>query len=116
MTDHAGTHVTCIYVTMQGFEPYVLVSKTKVPWYDERFTGYLENKILHTQTMVYSGFDFAVHPDAFLVHYPHSKSEHETLVKSTGLQHEVTVVCVCCSEMVPAVISEWHFKVTVNVC
>lgn len=50
---------------MQGFEPYVLVSKTKVPWYDERFTGYLENKILHTQTMVYWGFEFAVHPNVF---------------------------------------------------
>lgn len=75
---------------MQGFEPYVLVSKTKVPWYDERFTGYLGNKILHTQTMVYWGFGFAVHPNVFLVHYPHSDSNHQTLVKSTGLQQEVT--------------------------
>ena len=28
-------------LALQGFEPYVLVSKTYVPWYDERFAGYL---------------------------------------------------------------------------
>lgn len=77
--------------TMQGFEPYVLVSKKLVPWYDERFTGYLEDKVVHIQTMVHMGFSFAVHPKAFVVHYPHPDSSDQALVKSTGLMQEVTI-------------------------
>ena len=76
---------------MQGFEPYVLVSKKLVPWYDERFTGYLEDKVVHIQTMVHMGFSFAVHPKAFVVHYPHPDSSDQALVKSTGLMQEVTI-------------------------
>ena len=75
---------------MQGFEPYVLVSKKLVPWYDEQFTGYLEDKVVHIQTMVHMGFSFAVHPSAFVVHYPHPDSKDQALVKSTGLMQEVT--------------------------
>ncbi len=32
---------------MQGYEPYVLVSRHFVPWYDERFRGYGKDKIQH---------------------------------------------------------------------
>ncbi|KAL3135953.1 hypothetical protein ABBQ32_006997 [Trebouxia sp. C0010 RCD-2024] len=71
-----------------GFEPYVLVSKRLVPWYDERFTGYLEDKVVHIQTMVHMGFTFAVHPSAFVVHYPHPDSHDQALVKTTGLMQE----------------------------
>lgn len=74
---------------VQGFEPYVLVSKRLVPWYDERFTGYLEDKVVHIQTMVHMGFTFAVHPSAFVVHYPHPDSHDQALVKTTGLMQEV---------------------------
>lgn len=74
---------------VQGFEPYVLVSKRLVPWYDERFTGYLEDKVVHIQTMVHMGFSFAVHPSAFVVHYPHPDSRDQALVKTTGLMQEV---------------------------
>ena len=77
-------------VQVQGFEPYVLVSKKLVPWYDERFTGYLEDKVVHIQTMVNMGFSFAVHPSAFLVHYPHPDSKDQALVKTTGLMQEVS--------------------------
>ena len=76
---------------MQGYEPYVLVSKDLVPWYDERFTGYLEDKVVHIQTMVSMGFSFAVHPGAFVVHYPHPNSRDQQLVKSTSLMHEVSL-------------------------
>ncbi|KAL3131403.1 hypothetical protein ABBQ38_007716 [Trebouxia sp. C0009 RCD-2024] len=72
-----------------GFEPYVLVSKRLVPWYDERFTGYLEDKVVHIQTMVHMGFSFAVHPSAFVVHYPHPDSRDQALVKTTGLMQEI---------------------------
>eukprot|EP00891_Asterochloris_glomerata_P007152 jgi/Astpho2/7152/Aster-x1419 len=58
----------------EGFEPYVLVSKTIVPWYDERFAGYL----------------LVVHPEAFVVHYPHSYSASELTVKAdAALQHKI---------------------------
>ena len=93
---------------MQGFEPYVVVSKKLVPWYDERFTGYLEDKVVHIQTMVHMGFSFAVHPSAFLVHYPHPDSKDQTLVKSTGLMQEVTAAFVCCLSVVGRCLSEWQ--------
>ena len=74
----------------QGFEPYVVVSKRLVPWYDERFTGYLEDKVVHIQTMVHQGFTFAVHPGVFVVHYPHPDSTDQALVKTTTLMNEVS--------------------------
>ena len=75
---------------MQGFELYVLVSKALVPWYDERFTGYLEDKVVHIQHMVHMGFSFAVHPEVFVVHYRHEDSKDQGLVKATGLMQQVT--------------------------
>ncbi|DBB15299.1 hypothetical protein WJX82_003966 [Trebouxia sp. C0006] len=72
-----------------GFEPYVLVSKALVPWYDERFTGYLEDKVVHIQHMVHMGFSFAVHPEAFVVHYPHEDSKDQGLVKASVLMQQI---------------------------
>ena len=69
----------------------MLVSKSLVPWYDERFTGYLEDKVVHIQSMVHMGFSFAVHPGAFVVHYPHPDSRDQALVKSTSLMQEVSI-------------------------
>ena len=74
---------------MQEYEPYVLVSKKLVPWYDERFTGYLQNKMVHVQTMVYMNFTFEVHPSAFAVHYPHQSSQDKELIIHSELKHEV---------------------------
>ena len=34
---------------MQGFEPFVIVSKSLVHWYDECFTGYIEDKVVQIQ-------------------------------------------------------------------
>ena len=70
----------------------MIVSKRWVPWYDERFTGYLEDKVVHIQTMLHMGFQFAVHPEAFVVHYPHADSKDQTLVKSTGLMQGVSAL------------------------
>ena len=30
-----------------GYEPYVLVSRKHMPWYDERFRGYGWDKVIH---------------------------------------------------------------------
>ena len=65
------------------------MSKRLVPWYDERFTGYLEDKVVHIQTMVHMGFTFAVHPSAFVVHYPHPDSKDQALIKTTHLMTQV---------------------------
>ena len=49
-----------------------------------------ENKILHVQHMLQLGLQLVVHPEAFVVHYPHSYSASELTVKADeALQHKV---------------------------
>ena len=61
-----------VYAT--GFEPFVLMSRVHVPWYDERFRGYGWDKITHIFQLARSGYNLMVHPTAFLVHRPHLPS------------------------------------------
>lgn len=68
-----------------GFEPYILMSKKYVPYYDERFRGYYFNKVeqlLHISTQ--HGFPFIVHPTSFVVHVPHTKAKTKWRTKRTG--------------------------------
>eukprot|EP01012_Entosiphon_sulcatum_P062187 TRINITY_DN8837_c0_g1_i1.p1 TRINITY_DN8837_c0_g1~~TRINITY_DN8837_c0_g1_i1.p1 ORF type:complete len:899 (+),score=85.98 TRINITY_DN8837_c0_g1_i1:52-2748(+) len=60
-----------------GFEPYVIVNRWLIPFYDERFDGYGRNKIFHLFHLDQLEFEFWVIPslDAFLVEQPHRKSE-----------------------------------------
>ena len=47
-TDHSRWFETSISYRIpyeEGFEPYVLVQRRFVPWYDERFKGYRKNKV-----------------------------------------------------------------------
>lgn len=47
-TDHSRWFETNISYRIpyeEGFEPYVLVQRRFVPWYDERFKGYRKNKV-----------------------------------------------------------------------
>ena len=46
-----------------------------MPAYDERLRGYFENKAVHLRHMAASGFRFAVHPTAYVVHLPHPPSK-----------------------------------------
>ena len=49
-----------------------------------------ENKILHVQHMLQLGLQLVVHHEAFVVHYPHSYSASELIVKAdAALQHKV---------------------------
>lgn len=57
-----------------GFEPFVMVSRLHVPWFDERFRGYGWDKISHVYQMAYARFNFTVHGQAFVVHRPHPPS------------------------------------------
>lgn len=68
-----------------GFEPYILMLKEHVPYYDERFRGYYFNKVeqlLHISTQF--GLPFIVHPSSFVVHVPHPKAKTKWRTKRSG--------------------------------
>lgn len=47
-TDHTRWFETSLSYRIpyeEGFEPYVMVQRRFVPWYDERFKGYRKNKV-----------------------------------------------------------------------
>lgn len=56
------------------YEPWVIVDRLATPWYDMRFRGYGQNKIIHLESLNSSGYAFQVHPEAFLVHRSHETS------------------------------------------
>ncbi|GJE93019.1 glycosyltransferase family 49 protein [Phanerochaete sordida] len=57
-----------------AYEPYVIMSK-RVPWCDERFTGYGGNKAACLFEIYLSGVDFYVMADHFLIHQSHKYEE-----------------------------------------
>lgn len=68
-----------------GFEPYILMLKEHVPYYDERFRGYYFNKVeqlLHISTQF--ELPFVVHPTSFVVHVPHPKAKTKWRTKRSG--------------------------------
>ncbi|XP_072173971.1 uncharacterized protein [Diadema setosum] len=56
------------------YEPYLILQKSEMPMYDERFTGYGMNKITHIFELHAAGYEFVVLPDAWVIHFPHSMS------------------------------------------
>ncbi|GAB4820650.1 hypothetical protein N2152v2_007696 [Parachlorella kessleri] len=67
-----------------GYEPYVLVSRQHVPWYDERFMGYGWDKIVFIMDLAGLGMPFQVHPDAFVMHMPHPTAPTYQATKNSG--------------------------------
>ncbi|KAK9796664.1 hypothetical protein WJX73_002272 [Symbiochloris irregularis] len=57
-----------------GYEPYVLVSRRHMPWYDERFRGYGWDKVMQIYQLDALDFRFLAHPSAFVMHRPHPPS------------------------------------------
>ncbi|KFM28697.1 Glycosyltransferase-like protein LARGE1 [Auxenochlorella protothecoides] len=57
-----------------GYEPYILVLREHVPWYDERFRGYGRDKIVHLMHLAALGMAFDVHPSQYVIHIPHPKA------------------------------------------
>ncbi|KAL4538283.1 hypothetical protein Ndes2437B_g01296 [Nannochloris sp. 'desiccata'] len=57
------------------YEPYLLMKKSSVPFYDERFTGRHRNKMQHiAHVAVQSKLALIVHPRHFVIHLPHKRS------------------------------------------
>ena len=69
----------------EGYEPYVMVARKYVPWYDERFVGYRKNKVVHLLHLAQTGVQFIVHPRAFSVHSPHPRARSWSVTHKTGL-------------------------------
>lgn len=57
------------------YEPWGIVSRRLMPWFDVRFRGYGRNKIVFTAALNASGFAFEVDQESFIVHRPHPPSE-----------------------------------------
>ncbi|EFJ43106.1 hypothetical protein VOLCADRAFT_96805 [Volvox carteri f. nagariensis] len=56
------------------FEPWFMAGRQVVPWHDVRLRGYGHNKIIQVAATNATGAQFKVHPRAFLIHRPHSRS------------------------------------------
>lgn len=68
-----------------GFEPYILMSRKFVPYYDERFRGYYWNKVEHLMHIsLQNRFSFVIHPTSFVVHVPHRKPSTKWRTKRSG--------------------------------
>lgn len=76
----------------EGYEPYVLVSRRFVPWYDERFIGYRKNKVVHLLHVSTLGLKFVAHPNAFVVHSPHPRARTWKVTRKTGLWDQLATI------------------------
>mmetsp|Transcript_21132 Transcript_21132/g.54931 ORF Transcript_21132/g.54931 Transcript_21132/m.54931 type:complete len:423 (-) Transcript_21132:1444-2712(-) len=56
-------------------EPYIIGNKKLIPRYDERFTTYGNNKVVHIYHTHVLGFKFAVIPHHFVIHQFHKVRE-----------------------------------------
>ncbi|KAJ3227573.1 hypothetical protein HK099_001422 [Clydaea vesicula] len=61
--------------TSMAYEPYAVFNKNNVPWSDERFTGYGNNKAAWWYEIYLSGLEFHVLPEDFVIHLDHSYNE-----------------------------------------
>lgn len=57
------------------YEPWGIVSRRLMPWFDVRFRGYGRNKIVFTAALNASGFAFEVDSESYIVHRPHPPSD-----------------------------------------
>eukprot|EP00887_Chlorella_sp_A99_P004369 scaffold15.g4369.t1 len=68
-----------------GFEPYIVMARKFVPFYDERYRGYYWNKVQHLMHVhLQNGFEYVVHPRAFVVHVPHPQPSTKWLTRHSG--------------------------------
>ena len=67
-------HIECM--KSNRYEPYVILRHCQsLPPYQEQFSGYGKNKIQHILHLRRLGYSFSVVGHAWVVHWPHNKSE-----------------------------------------
>jgi glycosyltransferase-like protein LARGE len=74
----------------EGFEPYVIALRSRVPPYDERFRGYGMNKISHAYEMNARGCTFRTLDahDTFVVAREHQRSKSWHLMYDAGQEEQ----------------------------
>ena len=88
-------HGAKLHPCPQGYEPYVLVARDRMPWADERFRGYSFDKIVLLHSLAgQPGVFLVVHPSVFVVHYPHPKTGQQDITESSGQLKVVSVSCI----------------------
>ena len=61
------------------YEPYLVVRRSNVPFYNESFIGYGFNKLVHIAELQALKYEFIVLPQEFLIHKIHPKSSEYRL-------------------------------------
>lgn len=57
------------------YEPWGIVSRRLMPWFDVRFRGYGRNKIVFAAALNSSDFSFVVDDGSFVIHRPHEATK-----------------------------------------
>lgn len=69
----------------KGYEPYLLMKREFVPWFDERMRGYSRNKIVQVNLLAEQlGVGLLGHDEGFVVHAPHAKASNFKATKDSG--------------------------------
>ena len=69
----------------KGYEPYLLMKREFVPWFDERMRGYSRNKIVQVNLLAEQlGVGLLGHEEGFVVHAPHAKASNFKATKTSG--------------------------------
>ena len=57
------------------YEPWGIVSRRLMPWFDVRFRGYGRNKIIFAAALNSSEFSFVVDDISYVIHRPHEATK-----------------------------------------
>lgn len=69
----------------KGYEPYLLMKREFVPWFDERMRGYSRNKIVQVNLLAEQlNVGLLGHEEGFVVHVPHAKASNFKATKTSG--------------------------------
>ena len=100
---------------VQGYNPQVVVTKSLVPWFDERIQDSQLGWQLHTENMHAAGMGFIVHPEAFLVKQPlldklsdsYNSAAQKADVSRATMHHPSLCLSVCLSPSSSVVHAAW---------
>jgi len=81
--DYVGTDfLSCLMVQepysityCKRYEPWGIVSRQLMPWFDVRFRGYGRNKIIFAAALNSSDFSFVVDDVSYVIHRPHEATK-----------------------------------------